>query len=86
MPLEWWPRPTPTCSSSGSGRDAAESTTKAYAGALALYLGWYARTGQPWASAERLGWFMTWLQHTPADPARPVVIGPGVRPVRRERR
>ena len=29
------------------GRDAAESTTKAYAGALALYLGWCARTGQP---------------------------------------
>jgi integrase/recombinase XerD len=68
------------------GRDAAESTTKSYAGALALYLGWCARTGQPWASAERLGWFMTWLQHTPAGPARPVVAGPGVRPVRRERR
>jgi integrase/recombinase XerD len=68
------------------GRDAAESTTKAYAGALALYLGWCAATGQRWASAERLGWFMTWLQHTPAGPARPVVVGPGVRPVRRERR
>ena len=36
-----------------SGRDAAESTTKSYAGALALYLGWCARTGQPWTSAER---------------------------------
>ena len=32
------------------GRDAAESTTKAYAGALALYLGWCAATGQSWAS------------------------------------
>src|SRR6266542_1773692 len=39
------------------GQDAAETTTKAYAGALALYLGWCARTGQSWTSAERLGSF-----------------------------
>ncbi len=67
------------------GQDASETTTKAYAGALALYLGWCVRTGQPWTSAERLGSFMTWLQHTPADPDQPMA-GPGARPVRRERR
>jgi hypothetical protein len=59
------------------GGDAAESTTEAYARALALYLGWCARTGQRWASADRLGWFMTWLQHTPTKPDRRVVAGPG---------
>jgi integrase/recombinase XerD len=29
---------------------------------------------------------MTWLKHTPADPDRSVRVGPGVRPVRGERR
>lgn len=68
------------------GGDAAESTTRAYAGALALYFRWCARTGQHWASAERLGAFMAWLEHTPADPDAPVRMGPGVRPVRGPRR
>jgi len=68
------------------GGDAAESTTESYARALALYFRWSERTGQHWASAERLGSFMTWLQHTPANPDRPVHAGPGARPVRRERR
>jgi integrase/recombinase XerD len=68
------------------GGDAAESTTRAYAGALALYLRWCARTGQHWASADRLGSFMTWLEHTPADADAPVRTGPGVRPVRGARR
>jgi integrase/recombinase XerD len=68
------------------GADAAESTTESYARALALYLGWCARTGQDWASAERLGSFMTWLQHSPSKPDQTVVAGPGIRPVRRERR
>jgi hypothetical protein len=37
------------------GRDAADSTTKAYAGAVVLYLSWCAATGQDWRSAaERL--------------------------------
>src|ERR1039457_5589096 len=30
------------------GRDGAESTTKAYAGGLALFLRWCARTGRGW--------------------------------------
>jgi integrase/recombinase XerD len=61
------------------GGDAAESITKAYAGALALYLGWCTRTtGEHWASADRLGSFMTWLQYIPADPDRPVRAGPGL--------
>ena len=68
------------------GGDAAESTTQSYARALALYFRWCERTGQHWASADRLGSFMTWLQHTPSDPDQPVVAGPGARPVRRERR
>src|SRR6266542_3092036 len=68
------------------GRDAAESTAAAYARALALYLGWCARTGWRWSSAEQLGSFITWLQHTPADSDRRVAAGPGVRPVRGERR
>jgi integrase/recombinase XerD len=68
------------------GVDAAESTTESYARALALYFRWCDRSGQDWASADRLGSFMTWLKHTPADPDRPVRAGPGARPVRRERR
>jgi integrase/recombinase XerD len=68
------------------GGDAAESPPKAYAGALALYLGWCTRTGEHWTSADRLGLFMTWLQHIPADPDEPVRAGPGARRVRRERR
>ena len=46
------------------GRDGAELTTKAYAGAIALFLRWCARTGKDWqAGAEQLGLFMTWLAH-----------------------
>jgi integrase/recombinase XerD len=52
------------------GRDGAESTTAAYARALALYLEWCARTGQHWTSAERLGAFMTWLQKRGRGPGR----------------
>jgi len=64
------------------GRDAAESTTKAYAEALALYLRWCERTSRDWRTAAgRLGGFITWLRHTPADPEAPA-HGPGVRDVR----
>jgi integrase/recombinase XerD len=46
------------------GRDGAESTTRAYAGAIALFLRWCARTGRDWqAGAAQLGSFMTWLVH-----------------------
>jgi integrase len=46
------------------GRDGAESTTKAYAHAIALFLRWCARSGRSWeAGVEHLGLFMTWLAH-----------------------
>ncbi len=64
------------------GQDAAESTTKAYAEALALYLRWCEQTSRDWRTAvERLGGFITWLKHTPSDPDAPIA-GPGVRDVR----
>ena len=50
------------------GRDGAESTTKAYAHAIALFLRWCARSGRAWqAGVEQFGLFMTWLAH--AGPA-----------------
>jgi integrase/recombinase XerD len=64
------------------GQDVAESTTKAYAEALALYLRWCARTERDWrTAAERLGAFVTWLKYSPADPEAPMV-GPGLPQVR----
>jgi site-specific recombinase XerD len=46
------------------GRDGAESTTKAYAHAIALFLRWCARTGRTWqAGVEQVALFMTWLAH-----------------------
>ena|SRR6266536_3665410 len=77
------------------GRDGAESTTKAYAGGIALFLRWCRRTGRDWiAGAEQLGLFIVWLRHagpevSGADAplgAGEVLAGPGVAPVRRERR
>jgi integrase len=72
------------------GRDGAESTSKAYAHAIALFLRWCAQTGRGWqAGVEQLGLFMTWLAH--AGPAasgaeaagRGVVLaGPGAAPAR----
>jgi integrase/recombinase XerD len=32
------------------GRDGAESTTKAYAGSIALFLRWCSLSGRPWQS------------------------------------
>jgi len=46
------------------GRDGAESTTKAYAHAIALFLRWCAQTSRPWqAGVEQFASFMTWLAH-----------------------
>ena len=46
------------------GRDGAESTTKAYAHSIALFLRWCARTGRSWqAGVEQFALFMTWLAH-----------------------
>jgi len=51
------------------GRDAAESTTKTYAGAVALYLSWCAATGQDWrAAAGKMPAFVLWLRHSPSQP------------------
>jgi site-specific recombinase XerD len=77
------------------GRDGAESTTKAYAHSIALFLRWCARTGRTWqAGAEQLALFMTWLAHAGpaasgagAAGARGVVMtGPGAAPARGARR
>ncbi len=76
------------------GRDGAESTTKSYAGSIALFLRWCARTDRTWlAGAEQLGLFMTWLAHAgraascAGGPAAAVVLaGPGSPPARSARR
>jgi len=50
------------------GRDGSESTTRAYAGGIALFLRWCRGTGRDWrAGVEHLGLFITWLRH--AGPA-----------------
>jgi integrase/recombinase XerD len=63
------------------GRDAAESTTKAYAHSIVLFLRWCARSGRSWqAGVEQFALFMTWLAHarpSPDDAAAVVVSGPG---------
>ena len=74
------------------GRDGAESTTKAYAHAIALFLRWCARSGRSWqAGVEQLGLFMTWLAHAgplasaaeAGGPGSAVVLsGPGSEPAR----
>ena len=49
------------------GRDDAESTTKSYAGAVALYLTWCVVAHLDWwLAADRLGSFSLWLRHTPS--------------------
>lgn len=76
------------------GRDGAESTTKAYAGAIALFLRWCARSGHGWpGGVEHLGSFMTWLRHAGprasgvgADVVGVVLAGPGAAPARGARR
>src|SRR5258708_19402118 len=68
------------------GRGGAESTTRAYAGGIALFLRWCARSGRTWeAGVGQLGLFMTWLAHAgpavsgiDARPGAPVLAGPGV--------
>ena len=72
------------------GRDGAESTTKAYAHAIALFLRWCARTERSWqAGIEQFALFMTWLAH--AGPSASgadgggagiVLAGPGAAPAR----
>lgn len=68
------------------GRDAAESTTRTYAGGIALFLRWCALTGRDWRTAAGyLGMFMLWLRH--AETGGDVVVpGPGTKAVRGPRR
>jgi integrase/recombinase XerD len=77
------------------GRDGSELTTKAYAGGIALFLRWCARTGRSWhAGIEHLGLFMNWLRHAGPqvsgldvdDGMGQVLAGPGARPARGARR
>jgi integrase/recombinase XerD len=74
------------------GRDGAESTTKAYAHAIALFLRWCAQTSRSWqAGVEQFASFMTWLAHggpsaSGADAGAAVsgilLAGPGSAPAR----
>ncbi|MEU7180996.1 MULTISPECIES: tyrosine-type recombinase/integrase [Streptomyces] len=70
------------------GRDSAESTTEAYAGAVALYLRWCGESGRGWTTGARhLGMFIVWLRHAPQRPsAAAVFTGPGAKTVRGPRR
>ncbi|MBT2551561.1 hypothetical protein [Arthrobacter sp. ISL-5] len=68
------------------GRHAAESTTKTYAGAVALYLSWCAATGQDWrAAAAKMPAFVLWLRHSPSQPGATTgaAVVPAVRGPRR---
>jgi len=75
------------------GRDGAESTTKAYAHSIALFLRWCARSGRSWQDGiGQFALFMTWLAHAmpsssgieASGTAGPGVLlaGPGVGPAR----
>lgn len=69
------------------GRDGAESTTKSYAGAVALYLSWCAATGQDWrAAAGKMPSFVLWLRHAPSQPEGVTAGGVGTIVVRGPRR
>jgi integrase/recombinase XerD len=77
------------------GRDNAESTSRAYAGGIALFLRWCRRTGRDWRTAAGdFGLFMTWLRHATREVSGvdadsgggEVLAGPGRDPVRGARR
>ena len=76
------------------GRDGSELTTRAYAGGIALFLRWCARSGRHWhGGVEHLGLFITWLRHAGAQASGADVVsggqvlsGPGAEPVRGARR
>ena len=74
--------------------DQSESTTRAYAGGIALFLRWCARTGRHWHDGVgQFGLFITWLRHAGPQvsglevvPGAEVLTGPGHTPPRSERR
>lgn len=78
------------------GRDGSELTTRSYAGAIALFLRWCARSGRHWhVGVEHLGLFMVWLRHAGPEVSGvdavavdvgEVLSGPGRVPVRGARR
>lgn len=76
------------------GRDGSELTTRSYAGGIALFLRWCARSGRRWhAGVEHLGLFVTWLRHAgpgvsgvDVEGGAAVLSGPGASPVRGARR
>jgi len=76
------------------GRDQPESTTRAYAGSIALFLRWCARAGRHWRDGVgRFGLFIAWLRHAGPQvsgievvPGAEVRTGPGHAPARSERR
>ncbi|MBS1695624.1 MAG: tyrosine-type recombinase/integrase [Actinobacteria bacterium] len=64
------------------GRDRAESTSKAYAEGVSLFLRWCSATERDWRTAAgHLGLFIAWLKYEPAIGSR-VIPGPGAEPVR----
>ena len=84
-------RPRTRSCVSAVGRDGAESTTRAYAGGIALFLRWCSRTGRDWqAGLGQLGLFMTWLPHagrrSGIDAVPGGVLRAGARPARSARR
>jgi site-specific recombinase XerD len=76
------------------GRDGSELTTRSYAGGIALFLRWCARTGRHWHDGvAALGLFVTWLRHAGPQASGvdvvaggQVLAGPGTEPVRGARR
>lgn len=76
------------------GRDGSELTTRSYAGGVALFLRWCARTGRGWhEGVEHLGLFILWLRHAGPEASGIEVVrggqvlsGPGVEPARGARR
>ena len=89
----WWTKRTRSCGMSDSAVTARSLTTRSYAGGIALFLRWCARTGRHWHDGvEALGLFITWLRHAgPQASGVDVVVGgqvlagPGAVPVRAPR-
>ena len=90
MTWPWSARRMRSCVHVRFGRDQSESTTRAYAGGIALFLRWCARTGRHWHDGVgQFGLFITWLRHAGPQvsglevvPGAEVLTGPGHAPAR----